>query len=123
MWSPSSSSRGRRRWCITRCCSLMITAGPASSPPPATRASRATPHMHLVGKQMKVTATMPDGSIIPLIHITDWDFRWQDQYRYVEPIKLPQGTVLNLEAIYDNSANNPDNPNSPPQRVVRGEQT
>ena len=82
-----------------------------------------TPHMHLVGKKMKVTATKPDGTVVPIINITDWDFRWQDQYRYAEAIKLPKGTIVNLEAIYDNSTSNPDNPNSPPKRVVRGEQT
>lgn len=82
-----------------------------------------TPHMHLVGKQMKATATKPDGTTIPLIWIKDWDFRWQDTYRFVEPIKLPQGTVINMEAVYDNSSANPDNPNTPPKRVVRGEQT
>ncbi len=82
-----------------------------------------TPHMHLVGKQMKVTATKPDGTVVPLVWIKDWDFRWQDQYRFAEPVKLPAGTKVELEAIYDNSTANPDNPNTPPQRVTRGEQT
>ena len=82
-----------------------------------------TPHMHLVGKQMKVTAIKPDGKVVPLVNITDWDFRWQDQYRFVDPVKLPKGTIVNMEAVYDNSANNPDNPNTPPKRVTHGEQT
>ena len=82
-----------------------------------------TPHMHLVGKQMKVTAIEPDGKVVPLVNITDWDFRWQDQYRFVDPVKLPKGTIVNMEAVYDNSANNPDNPNTPPKRVTHGEQT
>jgi mono/diheme cytochrome c family protein len=81
------------------------------------------PHMHLVGRQMKVTATEPDGTVVPLIWVKDWDFRWQDQYRYAEPIHLPKGTTVSLEAVYDNSASNPDNPNNPPKRVRRGEQT
>jgi mono/diheme cytochrome c family protein len=81
------------------------------------------PHMHLIGKQMKATATKPDGATVPLIYVKDWDFRWQDQYRYVQPIQLPRGTKIEMEAIYDNSTSNPDNPSSPPQRVVRGEQT
>lgn len=81
------------------------------------------PHMHLVGKQMKVTATLPSGEVEPLIWIKDWQFQWQDQYRFVDPIKLPRGTRVDVEAIYDNSANNPDNPNSPPKRVRHGEQT
>ena len=82
-----------------------------------------TPHMHLVGKEMKVIATKPDGEVVPLIWVKDWDFRWQDQYQYVNPIKLPKGTVVSMEAVYDNSTNNMDNPNSPPARVRRGEQT
>jgi hypothetical protein len=81
------------------------------------------PHMHLLGKEMVVTATQPDGTMLPLIHIDDWDFRWQDQYRFAQPLKLPAGTTLHLMAKYDNSANNPDNPSTPPQRVTRGEQT
>jgi peroxiredoxin/mono/diheme cytochrome c family protein len=82
-----------------------------------------TPHMHLVGKQMNVTAYPPDGSIVPLINIDDWDFRWQDQYRYAEPIHLPRGTVVKLHAVYDNSTANTENPSNPPQRVTFGEQT
>ena len=81
------------------------------------------PHMHLVGKEMVVTASQPDGQIIPLIHIDDWDFRWQDQYRFARPLTLPAGTVLQMTARYDNSESNPNNPSTPPQRVRRGEQT
>jgi hypothetical protein len=38
--------------------------------------------MHWLGKQMKVTATLPDGTVKPIIWIKDWDFDWQDQYQY-----------------------------------------
>ncbi len=82
-----------------------------------------TPHMHLVGREMVVTAALPDGNIVPLVHIDDWDFKWQEQYRFAKPISLPAGTVLQLSARFDNSADNPNNPNSPPRRVRRGEQT
>lgn len=82
-----------------------------------------TPHMHLLGREMKVTATRPDGQVIPLIWINDWDFRWQDQYRYVEPIHLPVGTRIDMKVTYDNSDDNPANPSSPPRRVTYGEQT
>ena len=81
------------------------------------------PHMHLIGKEMKVTATLPDGTVEPLIWIRDWQFQWQNQYHYVDPIILPKGTRVDVEAIYDNSENNPDNPNTPPKRVRHGEQT
>ena len=65
------------------------------------------PHMHLLGREMKITATLPDGKIQPLVWIKDWDFNWQDQYAFAKPLSLPKGTVLDLEAIYDNSAENP----------------
>lgn len=80
------------------------------------------PHMHIIGTEMKVTATKPDGSVVPLVWI-DWDFNWQDQFRYVEPIHLPAGTRLDMEAYFDNSADNPNNPSSPPKRVGFGEMT
>lgn len=79
-----------------------------------------TPHMHLIGKEMKVTATLPDGEVRPIVWVNDWDFNWQDQYHYVQPIELPKGTRLDLEAYYDNSEANPANPNSPPRRIEFG---
>jgi mono/diheme cytochrome c family protein len=82
-----------------------------------------TPHMHLLGREMKVTATLPDGTEKSLVWIKDWDYRWQDTYRYQEPVALPRGTRLNLVAYYDNSTGNPLNPSSPPQRVTFGEET
>ncbi len=82
-----------------------------------------TPHMHLLGHEMKATATEPDGAVVPLIWIQDWDFRWQDQYRYAQPIHLPRGTKIDVIATYDNSDANPANPSSPPQCVRFGEQT
>lgn len=71
---------------------------------------------------MKVTATLPDGTVKPIIWIKDWDFDWQDQYQYQKPVHLPQGTKLEMEAIYDNSEDNPRNPNNPPKLVTWGEQ-
>lgn len=82
-----------------------------------------TPHMHLLGREMKVTAKYPDGTTRQLIHIDDWDFNWQGSYTFAEPIPLPGGTVLELRAFFDNSANNPRQPNSPPQTVRWGENT
>ncbi len=82
-----------------------------------------TPHAHYLAKEMKINARMPDGSVTPLIYIKDWDFNWQGQYRYAEPIKLPKGTKIELEFTYDNSAGNPHNPSNPPVRVKFGEQT
>jgi thiol-disulfide isomerase/thioredoxin/mono/diheme cytochrome c family protein len=81
------------------------------------------PHMHLIGKEMKVTATLPDKSKVPLIWIKDWNFYWQDSYVYQEPVHLPKGTRIDLEASYDNSAENPFNPSKPPKRVLFGNDT
>lgn len=82
-----------------------------------------TPHMHLLGKDMKVSATLPDGTVQPLIHVTNWDFNWQEQYHFEQLVPLPKGTRLDLVAHFDNSAANPRNPNSPPQIVRWGEST
>jgi hypothetical protein len=81
------------------------------------------PHMHLLGREMKVTAILPDGKKRPLIWIKDWDFNWQNEYHYARPIPLPRGTKVAVEAFYDNSADNPKNPNSPPKLVRGGDTT
>ncbi|HYM11562.1 MAG TPA: hypothetical protein VEU62_12565, partial [Bryobacterales bacterium] len=82
-----------------------------------------TPHMHLLGREMKVTATVPDGRVEPLIWIKDWNFNWQGQYRYKKAVTLPRQTRIDLEAWFDNSADNIRNPHDPPQPVRWGEQT
>lgn len=81
------------------------------------------PHMHLIGREMKVTATLPDGTVKPVVYITNWDFNWQEYYYYDKPLRLPKDTRLDLEAVFDNSADNPANPNSPPKPVAWGEAT
>ncbi len=81
------------------------------------------PHAHYLCKDMKVDATLPDGTTVPLIWIKDWDFNWQGAYRYSSPVKLPKGTRLDMTYTYDNSAANPHNPSNPPREVRFGEQT
>lgn len=81
------------------------------------------PHMHLLGRRMHVTETLPTGESKCLIDIPQWDFNWQGMYRYNEPVAIPAGTTLSLEAFYDNSADNPLNPNAPPKPVSWGEAT
>lgn len=98
----------------------------ASYTVPAGRSFHAidiTPHMHLLGREMKVTAKYPDGTVHPLIYIDDWDFNWQGSYVFANPVPLPSGTVIELQAFYDNSAGNPRQPNSPPKTVRWGENT
>ena len=81
------------------------------------------PHMHLLGKSMKVMATMPDKTVKTLIDIKNWNYNWQDEYYFERPFKLPAGTRLDVEAVFDNSADNPSNPSSPPKRVMWGDGT
>lgn len=81
------------------------------------------PHMHLLGRKMHVTATLPNGQTQCLINIDDWDFNWQGMYRYKDPVAVPMNTNVSLEAFYDNSTSNLRNPNDPPKPVSWGEQT
>ena len=81
------------------------------------------PHMHLLGKSMRVTATQPKEEPEVLIDIPMWDYNWQDEYYYEQPIRLKAGTKIIVEASFDNSSENPSNPSSPPQRVTWGEET
>jgi hypothetical protein len=83
----------------------------------------AMPHMHLLGRSMKASVTFPDGTVKPLVYINDWDFNWQMMYILRQPMKLPAGSSLNVEGIYDNSAENPRQPTSTPRDVTWGEQT
>ena len=55
--------------------------------------------------------------------IKDWDYNWQETYLFKDPIDVKAGTVMEVEAVYDNSDKNPNNPFDPPQRVTFGEQT
>ncbi len=81
------------------------------------------PHMHLLGKAMRVTATQLRQPVEVLIDIPVWDYNWQDEYYYEQPIRLKAGTRIVVEAVFNNSAENPSNPSSPPQRVTWGEET
>lgn len=81
------------------------------------------PHAHYRARDVRGTATLPDGSSIPLIGIRDWDYRWQHVYRYVRPPRLPKGTTITLRYVFDNSAANPRNPQQPPQPVHWGQRS
>jgi tetratricopeptide (TPR) repeat protein len=81
------------------------------------------PHAHYRATEMTGFAQLADGSVRPLIHIRNWDFRWQHVYRYVTPFWLPKGTRLQMRYTYDNSAENPRNPNQPPREVFWGQRS
>jgi len=88
--------------------------------PVAVDAIGIIPHAHYVCRQMKAWALLPDGRRRWLLWIRDWNFNWQDQYRYRAPVRLPADTRVEMEFIYDNSDGNPRNPNQPPRRVRWG---
>jgi mono/diheme cytochrome c family protein len=80
------------------------------------------PHMHVRGKAARYEATLPDGTRRTLLDVPAYDFNWQLQYQFAEPVTLPRGTRLIYTAWYDNSPDNPANPD--PAKLVRwGPQT
>jgi hypothetical protein len=91
--------------------------------PADVRAFSVGSHAHYIAKDMKATATLPDGTKVPLLWIPDWDFNWQDRYTYKTPVLLPKGTKIDVSLLYDNSAANHRNPSNPPKRVTWGEES
>ncbi len=81
------------------------------------------PHMHRVGKSFKIWFENPAGDSIPLIDIPQWSFHWQLYYTFQMMQVIPAGSTIKSEGVYDNTVNNPDNPNSPPQNVYAGSTT
>ena len=79
------------------------------------------PHAHYRAKEIRATADLPDGTRRWLLSIEDWDFNWQDVYRFAEPVALPKGTTVRMLYTYDNSDKNPRNPDRPPRHVVFGQ--
>jgi hypothetical protein len=74
------------------------------------------PHMHYRGKDFKFTAYYPDGRQEVLLNVPRWDFNWQTNYALAQPLAVPAGTRIECVAHYDNSADNPANPD--PNRNV-----
>jgi tetratricopeptide (TPR) repeat protein/mono/diheme cytochrome c family protein len=81
------------------------------------------PHAHYLATEMEGQAILPDGTKQPLLRISQWNFDWQDEYRYDKPPFLPKGAAIEMRFVYDNSADNPRNPNDPPVRITYGWQT
>jgi peroxiredoxin len=95
--------------------STMITQGNA-------RLLSLFPHMHLRGKDFKFTITRPNESPQVVLSVPAYDFGWQTYYVLSDPMELPKGTRVDCLAHFDNSENNPYNPDS--NKMVRwGEQT
>jgi hypothetical protein len=80
------------------------------------------PHTHLRGKSWEYTATYPDGRTEVILSVPKYDFNWQTDYVFAEPLKLPKGTKIRAVAHYDNSSANKANPD-PKVDVKWGDQT
>jgi tetratricopeptide (TPR) repeat protein len=78
------------------------------------------PHAHYLGKLLEAYATLPGGARRWLLRIPDWDPNWQSVYRYRQPVHLPAGSVISMRYHFDNSSDNPRNPNQPPKLVEAG---
>ena len=80
------------------------------------------PHTHVRGKRWSYEAAYPDGRTETILAVPKYDFNWQTDYVFKHPLKLPKGTTIHATAWYDNSANNPSNPD-PTKDVWWGDQT
>jgi Copper type II ascorbate-dependent monooxygenase, C-terminal domain len=80
------------------------------------------PHMHLRGKDFKYVAVYADGKKETLLSVPRYDFNWQSSYRLAKPLSLPKGTRIECQAHFDNSEDNPNNPD-PKKAVTWGDQT
>lgn len=80
-------------------------------------------HSHYRARDVLLRAELPNGTERTLLHIDDWDFYWQDQYRLTQPIRVPAGTVLRSTFTFDNSNRNPRNPTSPAAEAAWGWRT
>ena len=80
-------------------------------------------HAHYLARSVEGWAVLPNGDRLDLLHIDDWMFDWQDEYRYQQPVELARGSQIFMRFSYDNSAENPRNPSIPPKRVTYGWKT
>lgn len=79
-----------------------------------------SPHMHLLGKSFRAFAITPQADTIKIISIPNWDFNWQDIYNCSPVLCLEKGTIVYIEATYDNTSCNVNNPSIPPKKVIGG---
>jgi mono/diheme cytochrome c family protein len=80
------------------------------------------PHMHTRGKDMQYRLVFPNGETRTILNVPRYNWHWQLWYNLAEPIKLPTGTRIECTAHFDNSANNPENPD-PTKTVIWGQQS
>ncbi|MFY7848951.1 MAG: c-type cytochrome [Bacteroidia bacterium] len=76
------------------------------------------PHMHLLGSSIRAWAEKPNGDTVKIIRIPQWNFRWQFVYTFPTFVRIPAGSEIVVEAHFDNTETNPDNPFKPPVDVA-----
>lgn len=79
-----------------------------------------SPHLHLRGKAMRYDLIYPDGERETLLNVPKYNYNWQWQYYPTEPIDVPAGSTLEVTAVWDNSADNPFNPDPTQEIIYRG---
>ena len=62
------------------------------------------PHMHNLGRQIKVEVLDPSGQSTPVIYIDNWDFNWQGFYTLANPMSIKSGSTVRVTSVFDNSA-------------------
>lgn len=91
--------------------------------PLGAKAITVYPHMHLLGRKIKVDLINPDKTETPLIYEDNWEFNWQGEYTFAQPIPIANYSTLRTTCTFDNTADNPKNPNNPLVAVGWGERT
>jgi len=76
-----------------------------------------SPHMHYRGKSSTITVEYPNGEIEKIISVADYNFNWQRFYKFKEPLFLPKGSIIKVEGVFDNTFQNPFNPD--PDQVLQ----
>lgn len=102
---------------------LILPASTAHTAATATRTleqdctlTALVPCLRSHGRAIRYDAVLPDGTEVPLLDVSSYDFTWRPRYELLEPIPLPAGTVIRCHAVFDNSADNPNNVD--PEREV-----
>jgi|SRR5579884_867526 len=101
----------------------VVATFPPSPLPIGAKAITIFPHMHLLGRKIKVELTDAQKNVTPLIYEDNWEFNWQGAYTFAQPVAIPPLSTVTATCTFDNTENNPKNPNNPPVAVSWGERT
>ena len=91
--------------------------------PLSAKAINIFPHMHLLGRKIKADLIDISGNVTPMIYEDNWDFNWQGAYTYTNAIPIPNYSKVRVTCTFDNTTDNPKNPNDPLVTVGWGERT